>query len=441
MSIQYIDNDHISSSTNYMDVCDDGTYLYMLEDDSIIRKYSYDSGGLTYVGRTTILLESGLSTIALVNSASAICINTGTGTSSNQLTLLELSSMYVTNNETGPTTYLVNGQRTVSYVDQSIVLCLSASLSATPPFDNTLGCASYSQYTYGTPLSLYYVEGFEGSISTSIVKKDNSSAIIGTSNGGIGEVDLNGNTIKIFQLPQQTWITGLSYSNGFVLAAAANGITYSIKWNDSPVLVDTVPCEIGISGGQFYASSNVGLLPPYNNYINDDSLFGYSGTTLCQASSGLTVSIGSYLNTYTYCKQIRCLRVDNGIIRLDGVSRGNSGGVATSGRCGINNGYFWSVTGYNAFSSTPPFGYLSLYSLSAENTTDKTHAIVDNGRYVDGKKIIIVDDGVGESYIDSVVPIPDSPITYPVPAGKRIIDISLYNDGINRKGSVSVYNT
>ena len=60
---------------------------------------------------------------------------------------------------------------------------------------------------------------------------------------------------------------------------------------------------------------------------------------------------------------------------------------------------------------------------------------------MEGKKIIIVDDGVGESYIDSVVQIPDSPVVYPVPSGKRIIDISLYNDGINRKGSVSVYNT
>jgi hypothetical protein len=105
---------------------------------------------------------------------------------------------------------------------------------------------------------------------------------------------------------------------------------------------------------------------------------------------------------------------------------------------GISSSIYWQV----AYTGTYGSSYtLSNYSLIPESTVEATHSIKSSGVYVPGRKIVIVDNGSPNSYVDSDRPIPAGPVTYPVPIGKSIVEISLYGSGIGKQGEVSMYNT
>jgi hypothetical protein len=252
------------------------------------------------------------------------------------------------------------------------------------------------------------------------------------------EVNSSLNTVKTFQLSDSQPITGLVYSDGLVTVLDSLGGMRVVDWiSTSPKVINFSSNPI-LSGG-FFATASSGC-----------SVLGGSSSLIYQmdVSRGQFNQLQVPLNPLTFFPAFQGL--GNGpyspsflpgsnYIQFGDTSNSLIGYFTSQSiSSGIQNGVFWEILGNtNAIAGN----YLVTYSIVPDSTVEKTHSISNGSNLVAGRKIIIVDAGSPNSYVDSDRPIPASTVTYPVPTGKSIIEISLYSSGIDKQGEVSMYNT
>lgn len=409
--------------------------------------------------------------LSLLSSASAVVMSS-VGTGATYLNagwnVIELSSLYVTKgnaanstasygtNPTGylPTTQYYNSQQMARLTD-GIVLATCASWSNS--YSTQLG-EQPNQYHYGPVIfkgdftsgrtitvQLLNLNPYE--YVTSLVNIGDGAVLCGTSQGSIVQLDSSLNISKSLNIiPSKTpvwdgqysggfnvvWysptldthITSMVYHNGTIVATTSEGHLVFVDW-DNLVVQSVRPY---FQGGYRADLSNVNTNNAYHIKNGSFLTFGSSGVCLASLSTNNRGSNGAGTSTYVFELDLTSQKVESYLYLPLSIN-------TPTIRSGILNSIGWTFHNLNGLTT------LVNYRVNPKPRSNRTHAILEDGSYKAGRKIIIVDDGVSASKIDSDFKVRTTR-TYSVPTGKRIIEISLYGSGVTgRKGEVSIYNT
>lgn len=398
------------TSSNIIDALIDeaNNYVRFIENTSnSLRTYDLVSG--SQVGGNTTVLTSP-ATISLISNASAFIMSS---TGANGIDLIELSSMHRQNYSipggTGTAT-TAKGQQSAGDIVNKIVMATSATANTIIKMDGN----TFTRTALTIPM--------RGCRASSIIYKSANRWLVGTdilvSPGGmIFEIDASGNVVDSMDLTranvQGTFIvsaansfaiTFMSYIDNFVLASTSTGYTYLIDWTTKTI--------IGMQGFTTDSSTNTGVV------------LSTGGSGICLAST--MTSSGSYARlVFEIDATLRPYHVTNPFYS-DQVS---SSSCAALGFSSHGQGFIAMRNRINFLTITPRDSSTTTITIQDPPGTD-----------VKGKLWLIQDDGVGSSFLLLETYL-QSPATYRVPTGKTIRAVVKYDDGINAKYSMSVFNT
>ncbi len=343
--------------------------------------------------------NSQASTICMVDASSA-CV----WTSTTNMDVVDLTSNYKVNKASGVTASNVSqkGQQSAGIVAFKLAIATSSTA-------NTINRYTGSTHTASTQTIL----NMNGGKATTIVALA-SSWIIGTDNGALIELDTNFLIVKSMQIPQQLdnttldqiYITGLSYSNGVLAVQTAKGFQYQVSWYTREVL-SVLPCYTGAA-------------------TNQSSVF-------CAASSGTTLT-GIY-NTGTSTKAANYI-FEYDITQMPPKIKSTLFVASTQNviTCGIQSNMGWALLTTTTL--------INFSVIPARAVISQTPSALYNGTYRQNRRIVIINNGVGATSVESDMGMPaNSTSTFPITASKGIIEIATFDTGVSKLGGISVYST
>jgi hypothetical protein len=355
----------------------------------------WSTSTLTYQASAALTNNNLCSTVCTMGASAFIW------TSTTNMDVVNLNNNYKVNyTGTTATVTTTKGQQSAGIASANLVIATSGTA-------NTLNKFNTSTFVAGTQT----INALNSGQATTILALTNSF-LIGTNVGLIIEIDTSFNVLKTVLLPVQLngsttdrdYVTGLSYSNGVVYAATANGRSYQLSWLTQDVL-NSIPFSPGSA-----------TLP--------------QGSSFCSASSGTTLygqfnsGASSKINNLIAEVDFEATPPKTRAILFLGNITANIQAVGLQGN-----------TGWCAYASA-----LVNFTVIPRFKSNQTVSLLDNSTYHLGRRFVIIDDG--NTLVESDITVPNTSGTvYTISSGKSVIDTAFYNTGVSKRGSVAKYNT
>lgn len=409
-------------NTNYLWVINKNGSGYQFDLSNLTQVKIYNIGNGANNGGLAFPVVNGL--------ASAVIACTANSQKGN---IIEVSSGY----QTQVTNAGATG--TILYAaPQQMAACASGwATGAVWATANTTFAGSLNAWASGT--GQFYpqtMDWLKNDFACSIIAIPNGNFLVGTMYGYIHEMDVFGNPVSKWAISRvdtyestdlivdasPSIITMLWYDN-LVLATDTHGNLHKVHWPTKQT-VTTDWFGQGQNGG---SQSSIGS---FTGTILGMTLAGASGFMMCP---DYYVNGTNNLITSSDWMQTPIRPETQGIFILNGYT--TTPGVP-----------LWAA--YNA--NTQRYAYYQngsnflfvLNFIPDANRTEVNSSLFDGGVYQQGRVMRLMD--AGGSGATMLLDAPTDAVSsnpYPAPTGKTIIEFAVYGEGVNEKGSLSIYNT
>lgn len=416
MSFTYSPGTVSLTSSILRDCCwDEGNNRAVVVESQSNRILQYDDTGALY-STSSSGVSGGLSSVTLINAASAYFASNTTSTTS--VGLMELAGGYVQLYNIGTsrgTRALGRGQQAAGDISSSIAFSCTNADATLVKFNG--GTFTASQPTIANMQT--------GERCNAILLKESGRWLVGSNKGKVYEIDSNASVLNVLTLgyPETVdvdlytaiAVTGLSYSSGILSVMTEDGILLIYNYDTSTLM------SIHKVGDSTTSTGDTGT--------NGGS------SCLCDAASGYTLYAANYITgNNSVLSSLDMTKSDWPFQDILYAGSANTT-VATAinrvtGMCVVLRTSLSSATQNFAMLQFTPNRSTNSYTSSMEYPT---------GTPVAGRLIRIRDGGVGSAQIELDTQIPAGGQDLPTTAGEDVIEVVLTQTGTNQAASVSLY--
>jgi hypothetical protein len=256
--------------------------------------------------------------------------------------------------------------------------------------------------------------------ATCILALTNGNFLVGTGDGSVIECDSDLNAVRKVTLYRgivaiddggtmdiTRSVGALSESNGIVVASAPDGILYKIHWPTGTILerMPTIHSHYGRTLVMCAASSG-------------ETFVGYPANSFTGDQTSINASWGELDFTTSPMNYRDVLR-----------SNYTAPTVAT----GLIGDLGWAALGATSNNI--------IVATITPRTTSSVASDIQDPSSTQGRIIRIVDNGVGQAYVETDTAISAASESFPTTSGKSIIELAVHGEGTDERGSVSLYTT